>query len=41
MDSIFFDDLRYAREVKLAEFERRGWFSKLLEDGATLMSRLL
>jgi cardiolipin synthase len=41
MDSVFFDDLRYAREIKLAEFERRSWFVKFVESGATLLSRLL
>lgn len=41
MDSVFFDDLRYAREIKLDQFERRSWFVKLIESGATLMSRLL
>lgn len=41
MDSVFFDDLRYAREIKLAEFEKRSWIAKLVETGATLLSRLL
>jgi cardiolipin synthase len=41
MDSIFFDDLRYAREIKLDEFQRRSIWSKSLELGATLLSRLL
>jgi cardiolipin synthase len=41
MDSVFFDDLRYAREIKLAEFERRSEWSKLLELASTLLSRLL
>ena len=25
LDSLFMDDLRYAKEIKLAEFERRSW----------------
>lgn len=41
MDSAFFDDLRYSKEIKLAAFERRSVWSKLLESGATLLSRLL
>ena len=41
MDSIFFDDLRYAKEIKLDEFRKRSIWSKSLELGATLLSRLL
>ena len=41
MDSVFFDDLRYAKEIKLARFEQRSAWSKLLEMGSTLLSRLL
>jgi cardiolipin synthase len=41
MDSIFFDDLRYAKEIKLDEFRQRSFFAKLAERGATLLSRLL
>jgi len=41
MDSVFFDDLRYAKEIKLAEFERRSLWSRMLEEGATLFARLL
>jgi hypothetical protein len=41
MDSIFFDDLRYANEIKLEEFRKRSVWSKALELGATLLSRLL
>lgn len=41
MDSVFFGDLRYATEIKLAQFERRSAWSKLLEMGSTLLSRLL
>lgn len=41
MDSVFLDDLRYAKEIKLATFEQRSTWSKLLEVGATLLSRLL
>jgi len=41
MDSDFFNDLRYSKEITLAEFERRSVWSKILEAGATLLSRLL
>lgn len=41
MDSTFFDDLRYAKEIKLAEFEKRPWTERMLELGATLLSRVL
>jgi len=41
MDSIFFDDLKYATEIKLETFEKRSAWSKLVEAGATLLSRLL
>lgn len=41
MDSIFFDDLRYAKEIKLDAFRKRSFWSKTLELGATLLSRLL
>ena len=41
MDSIFFDDLRYAKEIKLDEFRKRSIWSKSLELGATLLSLLL
>jgi cardiolipin synthase len=41
MNATFLDDLGYAKEIKLEEFERRSIFSKMLEAGATLLSRLL
>jgi cardiolipin synthase len=41
MDSVFFDDLRYAKQIKLEEFQRRSAWTKMLEAGATLLSRLL
>lgn len=40
-DSIFFDDLKYATEIKLESFQRRSAWSKLVETGAMLLSRLL
>jgi cardiolipin synthase len=41
LDSAFLDDLRYSKEIKLAEFERRSAWQKMLELGATMLSRLL
>jgi len=41
MDSIFFEDLKYANEIKLDAFKKRSAWSKLLETGAILLSRLL
>ncbi len=41
MDASFLDDLRYSKEINLAEFQRRSVWSKMLEAGATLLSRLL
>lgn len=41
MDSVFLEDLRYAKEIKLDEFRKRSRWERLLERGATLFSRLL
>jgi cardiolipin synthase len=41
MDSVFLADLRQSKEITLAEFERRSTWSKLVEFGATLFSRVL
>ena len=41
MDSAFFDDLRYAKEMTLPEFERRSPWQRILEFGSALLSRLL
>ena len=41
MDSIFLADLRYSREIKLAEFRERPRTRRLLEWSANLLSRLL
>lgn len=41
MDSVFFDDLRHAKEIKLAEFKQRSVWERLLEIGAVTLSRLL
>jgi cardiolipin synthase len=41
MDSIFLEDLKFAKEIKLDEFRQRPWHQKLLENGAHLLSRVL
>ncbi|HEX6534457.1 MAG TPA: phospholipase D-like domain-containing protein, partial [Gemmatimonadaceae bacterium] len=41
MDSLFLDDLRYAKEIRRPEFDRRGVVERLLEQGAALWGRLL
>lgn len=41
LDSLFRDDLRYSKEIKLPEFEQRSLGEKLLEWGADMLQRLL
>lgn len=41
MDSLFLEDLRFAREITLEAFRRRPWTERLLERGASLLSRAL
>jgi cardiolipin synthase len=41
MERTFVEDLRYAKEIRLDEFQRRPWTAKILELGASLLSRLL
>jgi cardiolipin synthase len=41
MDEIFLDDLRYSKEITLAEFRRRPRSAKLLEWGASRLWRIL
>ena len=41
LDSLFMADLRYSKEIKLAEFEQRSWTEKLLEWGANAFQRVL
>lgn len=41
LDSIFFEDIKYAKEIKLDEFRKRPWTEKMIEKGATLLSRVL
>jgi cardiolipin synthase A/B len=41
MDSVFLNDLRYSKEIKLAEFRQRSVWERLIEIGAVTLSRLL
>ncbi|MEO6525624.1 MAG: phospholipase D-like domain-containing protein [Gemmatimonadaceae bacterium] len=41
MDSTFIDDLKYAREITLAEWRQRPWYARLIENGSAIFSRLL
>jgi cardiolipin synthase len=41
MNATFMDDLTRSREIKLDEFRRRPWHQRLLERGASLLSRVL
>jgi cardiolipin synthase len=41
MDSIFLEDLKYSKEIKLEEFMKRPWTGKVLEWGATKLQRIL
>jgi cardiolipin synthase len=41
MDSLFLEDLHFAREITLDTFRRRPWRERLLERGASLLSRAL
>jgi len=41
MDATFLDDLRYAKQINLEEFQRRSVWARIVESGAALLSRLL
>ncbi len=41
LDSIFLADLAHAHEVRLAEFQRRSWFTRLRERASRLLAPLL
>jgi cardiolipin synthase len=41
MDSTYFDDLRYSREITLAEFRQRPMTDRIVELGASVLSRVL
>jgi cardiolipin synthase len=41
LESVFLADLRHSREIRLPRFLRRHWYDRVLEDLASLMSRIL
>jgi cardiolipin synthase A/B len=41
LDSVFLEDLRFSKEITLAEFGQRPWYHRVLERGSTLLSRIL
>jgi cardiolipin synthase len=41
MDATFMDDLSRSKEITLPEFQQRPWHHRLLESGASLLSRVL
>jgi cardiolipin synthase len=41
MERVFFDDLKYSKEIDLATFERRPQYEHILEWGANQITRLL
>jgi cardiolipin synthase len=41
MNRVFLGDLLYAQEITAAAFRQRSWFQRLLEKGASLITRLL
>jgi hypothetical protein len=41
LDSLFLEDLRYSKEITLADIARRSWYERLLEWGANSLQRIL
>ena len=41
MDSIFMDDMKFSKEIKLDEFRKRPLSGKILEWGAQKLRRVL
>jgi cardiolipin synthase len=41
MNATFLDDLKFSKQITLEEFQRRSPWAKMLEGGASLLSRLL
>jgi cardiolipin synthase len=41
LEEVFFDDLRYSKEVELATFRRRPWTQRVAEWAANQIVRLL
>lgn len=41
MNATFMDDLTRSTEITLAEFQKRPWYNRMIENAAALLSRLL
>jgi cardiolipin synthase len=41
MDATFLDDLTRSKEITLAEFQRRPWYDRVIENAAATLSRVL
>ena len=41
LDSIFLEDIKFAKEIKLEEFRRRPWTERAIETASVLLSRVL
>jgi cardiolipin synthase len=41
LDSVFLNDIKYSKEITLADFEKRGLIQRLFELGSSAMARLL
>ncbi len=41
LDSVFLNDLKYSKEITIAEFEKRGLWQRMCELGSSAMARLL
>lgn len=40
-NSLFFDDIRFAKEIELDEFRRRSWVERIAEKAASRVTRIL
>jgi cardiolipin synthase len=41
LDSVFLNDIKYSKEITLADFQKRGLLQRILELGSSAMARLL
>jgi cardiolipin synthase len=41
LEEVFCRDLRYADEITLERFRQRPWYDRILETGASTLSRIL
>jgi cardiolipin synthase len=41
LDSVFLNDIKYSKEITLAEFQKRGLLQRIFELGSSAMARLL